>query len=547
MCLLFLKKQKRLFQSLSAFLFLFIISQNTIAQEEIQSIDTDLTTLSGQPLSLQQVALITLKNSPNILQGKLQVNLSLAAAQISTGVFDINTSVSTKVDKVKQLKLTKIKHDQDTQDLTLGVSKKFRTGIQASINAGITRLDNRNVPNLTENIGHLNVKVTIPLLKGQGSVSAGAKETAAKINAQAAEFGFYHNVSKLLLTSINAYWDYSAAIHNLKIQQEAEQRVKGWRDVAIKTIKSRNINMEKFLQTHQAEVSQTKAYLADKRQNTIAALDKVSSTKSALAISMGISYDQVDKIGIPAIKFEHDWKETLEQLNKNPMQKQWIANAMKNRLDIKQAEFKQNASAALLAQTKHDLLPRLNLILQSGHNAMEKGNGLDRYFDATSGDQRGSNSSAQLLFSYPLGNNIAKGQHDVNNAKYNISVIQTNNLKRIVQVSIGSDVKTLMRWMNESVETLNAIRLYKESLNKSYQRIEGRLLDDPNYFFKLTDIDEKLTDAQIKLTNDLLELAKSIAKLRFQTGTMFTQISDNLDTNALELADLSTLPMVSKE
>jgi outer membrane protein TolC len=535
--------KRRFLRPLSLVLGLMVIpSYLALAQApsgSTEQLNTNLTTLSGGPLSLQQVALITLKSSPTLMMGKLGVQSARAGAQMHSGAFDIYTSVIVSADE-KRPPIPQMGADEDTQDLTFALVKKFRTGISSTMSAGVTRIDQRALGMLpdTMNVSHLNLNITIPLLKGRGYVSAAADETAALLKSQAAELSFYHGISNLLLASTKAYWDYKAAIKNLEIQQKSEQRIQDWANAAADLGKSRY--GDGFIKTYKAEISRIQGDLANKHRNTIAAAEQVNSTKGTLAVIMGIPSEQVANIGEPSEEFALEWSGTLAKLEQQPMQDEWVAIAKEKRLDILAAKLNQEASAVKLAKMRRDVLPKLDLALKAGRNAIELGDGYGRYVDALSSDIRGTDVGATLTFLYPLGNNLAKGQRDLANATHKIDVIKTNDLMRTIGVQVGINTGTLKRRLKESVKALQAVELYSSTLEESYNSSRNRLLDDPHIIFNMLDIDEKLTKANNDLVTSLQELAKAIAQLRFQTGTIL--IGGSMDTEELKLGELSKLP-----
>jgi outer membrane protein TolC len=498
--------------------------------------NANLTTLSGGPLRLQQVALITLKNSPAIMLGKLGVHSARAGARMESGAFDIYTSVVGSANKNRPIQ-DPFSTDQDTLDLTFGLNKGFRTGIQTGVSAGIHREDSRIIPEDTINLFQLNLNITIPLLKGRGYVSAAADETSARLQSQAAELDFYHGISNILLDSTNAYWDYKAAIENLKVQQESEQRVQDWDNAALEGIKQRGRDV--FLKGHEVEVSRVQGYLAEQRRNTSTAIERVNSTKGALGVFMGIQPSQVANIGEPSEEFSSYWGDILAKLKQQMLDK-WVAKAKENRLDIQAAKLNQEASAVQLAKARRDVLPQFDFGFNAGHNTAELGDGYNRYVGALNGDIRGTDVGATLTFSYPLGNNVAKGQRDLANATHNINVINTNDLMRRISVQVGIDAKTLMARLKEAVEAKKAVELYAFALEGSYNSSRNSLLDNPNTLFNLIDLDERLTGARNGLVTSLQGLAKAIAQLRFQTGTIL--MDGSMDTNELKLEDMSKIP-----
>jgi len=541
------KRKRRFLRHLTLGSLLMVIpSYSALAQaplEPTEQLNADLTTLTGGPLSLQQVALITLKNSPLLMQGKLGVQSARAGARMHSGAFDIYTAVIVKADE-KRPPVPQIAIDEDTQDLTFAVAKKFRTGIETTVSAGIMRTDKR-VPPLksvepkeTMNVSHFELNITIPLLQGRGYVSAAADETAARLKSQAAELSFYHGISDLLLASTNAYWDYKAAIKTLEIQQESEQRIQNWAKNAADLGKSRY--GDAFSKKYEAEISRIQGYLADKHRNTIVAAEQVNNTKGTLAVIMGIPSEQIANIGKPSQEIAHDWSEILAKLKQRTMQNEWVAIAKEKRLDIRAAKLTQEASAVKLAKMRRDVLPKLDLALMAGRNGIELGDGYGHYVDALNSDIRGTDVGATLTFIYPLGNNLAKGKRDLANATHKLDVIKTNDLIRTIEVQIGVDTRALILKLKETVKALQAVKLYGATLENSYNSFRDGLLEKPHIIFNLQDIDEKHTKANNDLIRSIQELAKTITKLRFETGTIL--IGGSMDTEKLELGKMSKLP-----
>lgn len=507
-------------------------------------------TFSGEPISLEKAVLITLENSPLIKQQIWGVELAKAGYTMAKGQFDITTSLTASVNNNRPGpmqsagQLVNMLGDDDSQNLQLALSKMFRTGISTTLSAGIIRNDER-YPGIagaksTENSSALNLNLTIPLLKGSGRVSAAANETAARLTSEAGELGFHHQVSQLLLSSINAYWDYAAAVAKLKIQQGSEQRIIGWAKTVQDGIVSRySNNIALAVKKYEAETARFNGYLADKQRNTIAATEQVNSAKSALAIQMGIPSEQVANLGEPSEKFSANWNSILAALKQQPMMDKWTAEALEKRLDLQAAKLRLEADATKLAKARRDMLPTLNLGLNLGRNALELGDGFKPYVDSLSSEARGTRAGATLTLSYPLGNNIAKGSRDLANASYQTSLIRTNDLSRQISVQVGVNGGMLMRRLQEAVAAEQGVQSYIPALEIQYKQASRNLLENPLVMFDLLDLEDKLTEALNNQMDSLLELAKSIAQLRHNTGTLITI---NESEKGITLNDMISLP-----
>jgi outer membrane protein len=510
-------------------------------------------TLSGEPITLEKAVQITLENSPLIKQQIWTVELAKASYTMAKGQFDMTTSLTASANNNRPApmqqsgQLMALLGDDDSQNLQLALSKMFRTGISTTLSAGIIRKDERYhnplispVGNSTENSSALNLNLTLPLLKGRGRVSAAGTETAARLSSDASQLAFYHQISQLLLSSVNAYWEYAAAVVKLKIQQDSEQRVREWGQTANEGIIARyGDNLALAAKKYEAETARLKGYWADKQRNTIAATEQVNSAKSALAIQMGIPSEQVANLGEPSDPFDADWKSILEALKREPMLDKWTAEALKNRLDLQAAQLRQEAEATKLAKARRDMLPTLNLGLNLGRNALELGDGYQPYVDSLTSDARGTSAGVSLKFSYPLGNHLAKGSRDLANATYQTSLITTNDLSRQISVQVGVNGGMVMRRLREVVAAERSVESYIPALDSQYKQASSNLLDNPLVLFDLLDLEDKLTESLNNQIDSLLELAKSIAELRHNTGTLIT-INDSEKT--ITLNEMASLP-----
>ncbi len=495
-------------------------------------------TLSGKPLSLKEAALIAYKNSPEIMQAGLNIDMARAGYRIAGGGFAFTTGATANTGKNRPPSF--MGQDGDSQGFTASLTKRFRTGISSSLSAGVTRQDTRggvSPMNATSNASSANLNVTIPLLQGSGRVSAAAGETSARLASEASELNYLHTSSQILQTTVNAYWAYKAAIERLKIRQGSWELVQKWlSDVKAGLQRQQDESTKK---KYRMQISRLNGALADRRQNAIAANENVNTAKGALAIAMGIPAEQVASLGEPSEGFSTDWKETLAKLEQRPMSAKWVALALEKRHDLQATKLTQEASATQLAKARKDTLPRLNLGLNYGYNARELGNGFNHYVGSFTNDMRGANAGATLTFSYPLGNDVAEGSRDRANATHRVNVIGTNNLARTIAVQVDTTAGVVMSRLKQSVETRKAIDYYSPAI-KQIQPTLKRLGENPSKVFNVLDLEEKATEAVLAFIDSLEKFSNAIVELRFQTGTIL--VPDEENENTLTLGNMAELP-----
>jgi outer membrane protein TolC len=384
---------------------------------------------------------------------------------------------------------------------------------------GADRQDFRKKPSPadTKDVAKVNVNTVFPLLKGRGSASAAANETAAEQKSRAAEFRFYHSVSSTLKDAVNAYWEYKATIFKVQTQVESEKRVLKWRETAATAAAKQEGSWQNAKEKYTHEVSYLQGYLADKRRNVTEATRQVNITKGALAIAMGIPAAQLNQIGFPSEDFPKEWQSVLTRLEQHPMQANWKEIALDKRLDLQSSKLQQQSAMTLLIKARQDILPQLNAGLNYNYNSLEWGDGLDRY--TFTSDMRGNDTMVNLTFSYPLGNDVAKGQRDLASANYQIQTSQVNNLIRTIYLQIDTATTELMSQLKAVVETKKAVETYLPSLDQLVQA-QQNLASDPAAIINLVELEDRLNKAGLDYTDALLGLAKAVIDLRFQTGTL---------------------------
>ncbi len=481
--------------------------------------------LTGQPIGLTEIAEIALNNSPTILTQRLTtVDIAKAKLMMAASAFDIYTSVSLNASRARPFDGT---GNMDNQALTASISKAFRSGVSTTFSVNNPRVDSRGVDAPTYNSSSLSFSVNVPLLKGSGYVgSAAADETAARLNSEASLFRFYDVISQTLIAAIGAYWDYKVAVVNLDYKRDSEQRVQEW----LTEVQNNNGSSP--------QATRLQTTLADKKRATIDATERVSNTKSALGVAIGIPAAQVDQIGSPKEEFPMNWSKILAHFNEAQAGEKWVAVALAKRFDLQATKLDHEAVIISLAQAKRNVLPSLDLSLTAGRDGTKMGNGFGTYMNSFNTDT-GTNTGIGLNFSYPIGNQLARGSLDIAKVSHQVSLFQLNDLKRRIDIDVRGNAGTVMRNLQAVEQANDAIGGYLSALSK-YKTTLTSSLSDPNSVFNLLKYEDdwvKLTENQIQA---LLTLAKTVSKIRSDTGTLI--ITDSVAETKATLGDLTALP-----
>ena len=499
--------------------------------------------ISGPDLGLLTAVQMTLQNASNIKLQKLGVDVAAAQQRIASSAFDFNTyaKAGAKTDFKTSGVFSELRppmdgtalgypndyitDDHDTQFFKAGVSKGFRTGISTDLSVLMVRDDPRQTvpgtPTYTENRSTISFTIDIPLLKGRGSVSAGAAEKAAMLGQEASLASFKHAVSSTILKSIVAYWNYGVAIENLKVQRNSEKRVQAWIDSA------------------EAKSSGLQGYLEDKKGKVVDAKQALTESRNALATALGIPAEKAGELGMPTADFPMHWEEVLNRFDHNNIRERWINSALEKRFDLQAAKLNLEAAQVQLDKARSDLQPQLDLSLTVGYKGFTQYDGMNTYVNSLDNNIRGTDTSVNLTFNYPIGNNLAEGMRDLNQAGYLQAKIQLDESLRGVRLEISDVVANVKGRLQKAVLAKKTTESYLESV-KSFQQ-DKAFMKDPSKLLSLMELEKKLTDSISSYYSALGDLASAIAQARLQTGTLVD--SQNESAN-LEISTLTSLPMM---
>lgn len=491
--------------------------------------------LSEGPLKLDTVTKLTLVNSYTIQWQSLQAEVTKATHQYQRSFFDPTTTATIKNYQYRPYGYQG-STDTDNQSLTLGVEQRFRNGISTNFSVSVYRdvPMESNTRKVNMNSSAIKFSLIVPLLKGFGYTSANALETSAQYNADAAIQNYYNAISQTILNSVKAYWDYKAAVENLKTYQISQQRILGWTEFIRKVSQA---NTAKFA----PQLARLQAFLAEKERQVISATDWVNQTKYTLGISMGITPDQVNKIGEPVDGQLNDFPMNFS-IDKEYATQKWVAIALEKRFNLQAAKLTEQAAAAMLAKARQDILPKVDLELSTGQSNLNyANNAYNNYTMRTHdlNDNHGAEATISLNFSYPLGNNNAQSVLNSAIATHQQNLIWVNEVMRNTRLEVIQSIGSLINNLRTVVKTQEVVTNGYEPALAEYEKSQPNLVTEPNALFTLMDIEKDLVVATINRNLAVLELAKMIVTLRHQTGVL---IEVDPSTNIASLKNVTKLP-----
>lgn len=347
----------------------------------------------------------------------------------------------------------------------------------------------------------LGTNLTLPLMRGRGADGLAAGERAARIDRDVAELDAQHQLSVSALQTALAYWDlkaaqFSAETAALSVAKQ-EQIVKATRDL---------ISADEL---PAAEGARTDASLARAQARLRDAERRLVEARVALATIMGIAAT-ADPNTLPTAK---------DPFPSAPAQgavTQAVPTGVApgdRRADIVAAERSEEASRILERAAIVNQRSRLDVtggIFYTGLDERTISNAVDRWV--------GPSTNVNVDLEKPFGNNSARGRLVQSRAELEQSLIATSDLKRQNQLQIVRLVQSIEQAAERVRLAQAAVDAYTKVVDAEIERFriqEATLIDTI-----LTET--QLFDARLQLVTAQRDLARLLAELRFETGTLVT-------------------------
>ena len=420
---------------------------------------------------------------------------------------------------------------QNTQTLQAGVSGQLPSGTQYSVGVAQSRIDNNTTINSFDPYytATLNASITQPLLKNAGPGNGVRHQiTLAQLNENATRASTLATVSTTIASVENAYWNLVAAWRNVAIQEDALHQ-------AIIQQQS-NVRSARRGAAAPIDAVESSTQVAVYQSNVFAALQSVASLqnqlKSLIVDNPGDSMWQANLVPTTSV----------QQTPNVPSLQALLANAMKNRPELVQAQAQEQQAAENLAYAKNQLLPQVNLQANYSGNGFA-GNALPPlggpfgsatpppYLGGTYGQAYGNVGrfpayTVGVAIQAPIGDRTAKANYAAAQEQQRIAKLSTEN----VDTRIVTDVR-------------NALQNYQAALARLYSARQARaaaaavFASELRRFHAGESTTFLVTQRQVELVqNEGLELQaqtdlnNAIVELQRVDGTILTSNNVTLST-----------------
>ncbi len=490
-------------------------------------------------LGLLDAVKITIQNQPDILLTEQDVDVSRGKLQVETGAFDTNLNLSVNsghnsrpLGSLEQYEYDALNETTDTVTTTAGVGKQFRNGISIKPNVSLIRTDIQPLGFATSldgpsNTATVDFEITIPLLKGRGLEAAAANETSARKNLEASELTLRQAISVDVLNTVQAYWDYVAALKAVKQSVESEDRAKKIAD----DMRALIAGDEKPA----AEMEQVSANLAAKTAARLAGDQRLVDAKHSLGLAMGLPADEIDILQSAQDDFPELSSKDVEYVAK--IGNHLVELALQRRADYLGSKKAEESAKVLVVAAKNGLRSQLDLTIGAGYNGLDEGRANQRYITSLTDNVGGYNASIMLTYKWPVENNSARGTLLQREAAYRKSVISTRDLARNIGSNVLQSIAALRNKVSELSKHGDAVHYYMqaaENEKKKFQLGTSTTLD-------IITTEEHLTSALGNQLAAQAAFAKALVKVRHETGTLLVEKSNGISVG---FGELTTLPQL---
>jgi outer membrane protein TolC len=347
------------------------------------------------------------------------------------------------------------------------------------------------------------VDALVPLGRGRGSDAFGAFERAARLEANASRFALQHETAVSVLNTVLAYWGLRAAQESLEAARDSstmQTRLVAITRASIDAGELPRVDLARVL----ASQARSDAQLRETERG-------VQEARIALATAMGVA-SSVEDATLPLARSAFPAPPDLATLDAGRIGA-LVGAASKQRTDIQSAALLEESGRVLERSAETDLRPRLDVLNKTWFTALDEksfSNAIDRWV--------GPSFDVRFEVEQPLSNEGAEGRHLQRQAEARQREITAGDLRRTASLSVVRTAQSLRQARLRLEQAQAAVDAFQRTIDAELERFragEATLIDTI-----LTESQQ--TESRFALVAARLEVARLLAQLRFETGTLVT-------------------------
>jgi outer membrane protein TolC len=409
----------------------------------------------------------------------------------------------------------------DDFNYRINFTRKLRNGIVVGPVASVNVNEGLSPPTAPLATGTLGFMVQVPLLRGLGTASSGAREAAARGEVEVARLLYRHELAQQAVRTAVAYWGSRAAAETAQLRLDLAARA------AALLESTRPLIQASILPP--TVLAQAEANALEKESLRLEANLAAAHARVELARALGLA---------PA-----DFASPPEAVEPFPAVAAaagtvpdrlvaWIESALAARADHQAARRSRDPAALLARKAQSDLRPRLDVGLQAGYAGLSGG----RYpLDALRERRTSGNAAVTVQLDWPLRNSLQQGLLREARSREREAEARLAALA----ADIAADVAAAVRESALRAELALAAERTVAAADAAVRGEQARLGLGESSLPDVIALENALGEARLQQVNAHAGYAIAIVRLRFATGTLFSDLGAD---GSFTLARLTLLP-----
>jgi len=477
-----------------------------------------------QGLEIVEAVRMMLEHDPNLAVQEARLRGARGFLLSTRGSFDpVLSSSVTETETARPLTETSSESESLLSN-AVGLTKRFRTGLSIQPQMELLRSREDVAGSEALNVGTFAFTVRQPLLRGRGREATAAPELSAEREVAASGLDLRQATSERVLAVASQYWVTRAAVLNLAILQETEDRARELFETSRKLIEADVLPA--------AELVQVEANLAAKESVRIAGEGALFSARMDLGREIGLERDRIAELPLPTDPFPELSPEAVPDAGDGD---RLVAVALERRSDRAAALERRQGAEILFRATENALKPQVDLIFTPSYSGLVTGTSAQQFVSPLFRNVPGLSSSLSLSLSWPMANSQARGEQ----AQIRAILEESAFFQELVERQIGAEVPAaadaVARLTQQLRRATDAVRLFERAV----QNEERKLRAGTSTLIDLITQRDRLTSARQAEVVAHRDLALALVRLRFETGTLVPEG----EPAAITYPQLTSLPL----
>lgn len=502
-------------------LFLCLTAGGAVLAQSSRSPQPPQPPAAAPGISLVDAIQLMLDQDPNLSIEESRIRSSRGALLGTQALFDPVLLSSLDQQRTEDPLSNSTSQERSILTNSLGFTKRFRTGLSIEPDIQLTRTEEGAAG--AANLGTVAFTLRQPLLRGRGREANVAPERSAERQVAASELELRQTTSERALTVISQYWLARAALLNLEILRESEDRARDLFETTRKLIEADVIPAADLVQVEANVVAKETARIGGERD--------FFEERQALGREIGLEPERIAVLPFPSDPFPTVPASAVPSAADHPL---WISRALERRADLQAAQERRRAAEFLRKAADNALKPQVDLIFNPSYSGLVQGASASSFFSPLYRNVPGVSSGLSLALSWPTLNSRARGDLIQIEEAREQSALFANLISRQIGANVPIALDAVARDAQQLDRATEAVRLFERAVENE----EKKLRAGTSTLIDLISQRDRLTAARQSRVSAHLALAVAVAQLRFETGTLLP----SADPGVVQLGQLTTIP-----